>query len=137
MGPLRHPVDLVEDKPRHEPISWKKSGIQEQDYPWVDPDESLQWAGFRRTVEVLRSRHNEVFVVVGPFNEHLLSEASGKRWRDVKMKLAAWLTVNGVPHVVPEPLVSDQYGDASHPLPAGYADLAKTLCETASFRRFK
>ena len=135
--PLSRPVSLTDDKLRHLQEPWTKSGIQQRDYPWVDPDESLQWAGFRRTVELLRKRGNAVFVVLGPFNEHLLTDGSGRRLSAVKTKLATWLTVNGVPHVVPEPLPSSQYGDASHPLPAGYQALAKTLWETTSFRAFK
>ena len=135
--PLTRRLSLEDDKLRHLQEPWTKSGIQAQDYPWIDPEESLQWAGFRATVDLLRKRNNAVFVVVGPFNEHLLTEGSRRRWGNVKAKLAAWLTVNGVPHVVPEPLPSEQYGDASHPLPAGYAALAKTLWETASFRSFK
>ena len=138
LEPLRKTTDLAGDKLRHLQEPWTKSGIGLQDYPWIEPDASLQWAGFRRTVELLRKRGNTVFVVLGPFNEHLLTAESRGRYRDVKTKLAAWMTVNGVPHVVPEPLPSGEYGDASHPLhPAGYERLAKTLWETASFRTFQ
>jgi hypothetical protein len=137
IGPLTSPVVLDDDKIVEEQRPWKKRGVVETDYPWIDPDESLQWAAFRRTVDLLRRRHNELFVVVGPFNEHLLTEESRRRYAPVKKKLADWLTVNGVPHVAPEPLESELYGDSSHPLPAGYAALARTLWETTSFRKFK
>ncbi|HEX3313441.1 MAG TPA: hypothetical protein VHR72_01065, partial [Gemmataceae bacterium] len=96
LAPLSRTVRLDDDKLRYMQVPWTKSGIQPQDYPWVDLDQSLQWAGFRRTVELLRKRGNAVFVVVGPFNEHLLTDGSRHRWTAVKTKLAAWLTVNGV-----------------------------------------
>ena len=137
LAPALREVALDDDRIEEEQKSWKKRGVQLTDYPWIDPDESLQWAGFKRTVDLLRKRGNAVFVVVGPFNEHLLTPESRGRYAPVKTKLAAWLTLNGVPHVVPEALPSELYGDSSHPLPAGYAALAKTLWETASFRTTK
>ena len=137
IAPALADVVLDDDRIEEQQASWKKRGVQLTDYPWIDPDESLQWPAFQRTVELLRKRGNAVFVVVGPFNEHLLTDESRGRYGPVKTKLAAWLTLNGVPHVAPETLPSDLYGDSSHPLPAGYAALAKTLSETASFQAFK
>ena len=62
-----------------------------QEYPWVDPDTSLQWAAFQRMVRILQQRGNRVFVLVGPFNEHMLTPASLQRYRQVKAAIAAWL----------------------------------------------
>ena len=52
----------------------------------------------------------------------------------VKATITAWLQEQQVPHLVPPPLPSEQYGDASHPLAAGYAALARQLLKEPAFR---
>ena len=54
-------------------------------FDWVDLDKSLQWAAFQRLLQVLQERHNDVLVVVGPFNEHFMTtenQAVFRRLRD-------------------------------------------------------
>jgi hypothetical protein len=85
-------------------------------------------------VELLRQRGNRVFVLVGPFNEHLLTPDSRERYQKVKAVIAAWLEEKQVPHAVPSPLPSEQYGDASHPLAGGYKQLARQLAKESFFR---
>ena len=118
------------DELRHEPISWSARGITKQNMPWVDLAGSLQWKSFQRTVDVLEKRGNSVFVVVGPFNEHLLTDASRVKYSELKRGIEDWLKERKIPYYVPEALPSEQYGDASHPLSAGYALLAKQLVAT-------
>ena len=135
LGPLTRIMPIANDAVRHLPEPWYKSGAQRQDYAWVDLETSLQWAAFRRVVATLRERGNNLFVVVGPFNEHMLTPASLERYRTIKAGIADWLQAQQVAHVVPPPLPSEQYGDASHPLAAGYALLAGELLEEAWFRQ--
>jgi hypothetical protein len=118
---------------RHTPQPWYKSGIAPQDYPWVEPEKSLQWAAFQRVVELLQKRGNRVFVLVGPFNEHLLKPESLRRYELVKATIVEWLRAQRIPHFAPSPLPSELYGDASHPLAAGYARLARQLHGKLSF----
>jgi hypothetical protein len=115
------------DELRHEPISWSARGIPKQNMPWVDLPSSPQWASFRRAVEILQSRGNTVMVVVGPFNEHLLTDASRGKYATLKRGIEDWLKERGIPWIAPPVLPSEYYGDASHPLSAGYALLAKEL----------
>jgi hypothetical protein len=133
--PLTRGLPPADDSLRHLPQPWYQSGITPQDFPWVDLDSSLQWHAFQRVVKVLRRRGNRAFVLVGPFNEHLLTPASRQRYQAVKAAIAAWLQAEQVAHLVPAPLPSPQYGDASHPLAAGYALLARQLLEEPSFPR--
>ena len=116
------------------PQPWYKAGITKQDYPWIDMETSLQWPAFQRVVETLQRRGNRVFVLVGPFNEHMLKPASLARYQEVKGTIAAWLKAKEIPHAVPAPLASELYGDASHPLAAGYAELARQLRAEPFFR---
>jgi hypothetical protein len=133
LEPLAQGLAPSDNTSRHPPHPWYRSGITPQDYPWVELETSLQWHAFQGVVELLHQRGNRVFVVVGPFNEHLLTAASRKRYQQVKATITAWLKANQIAHVAPAPLPSEQYGDASHPLAAGYALLAKQLLKDRNF----
>ncbi|MDP7107110.1 MAG: hypothetical protein QGH41_08540, partial [Roseibacillus sp.] len=52
---------------RHRP--W---GGSPQSLDWVPLGNSLQWQGFQRLVRQLQARGNDVYVVVGPLNQHKL-----------------------------------------------------------------
>jgi hypothetical protein len=104
-----------------------------QDVPWVELESSLQWRLFRRTVGLLRERDNRVFVLAGPFNEHLLTERSAAAYGRIKDGIAMWMRENDVPCLIPPPLPASSYVDASHPLAEGYARLAETLLNDPSF----
>jgi hypothetical protein len=132
VNPALRGLPPVDDTLRHLPQPWYQSGIKTQDYPWVDLEASLQWQAFQRVVQILQRRENRVFVLVGPFNEHLLNAGSLKQYREIKAGIAAWLQAEGIPHLVPEPLPSELYGDASHPLAEGYAQLARQLVDAAA-----
>jgi hypothetical protein len=130
---LTHGLPPTDDKLRHASRPWyaSGSGIDRQSYPWIDLDSSLQWQAFQRVVELLQRRGNRVFVLVGPFNEHLLNirrqrESLWRYW-EIKAAIGQWLQEHQVPHLVPPPLPSKEYGDASHPLAAGYELLARQL----------
>jgi hypothetical protein len=142
--PYENPLAALErdlpgqnDRPPKEARPWYASGFKAQDYPWVDPETSLQWQAFKRVVQLLKLRQNRIFVLVGPFNEHMLQPASLEKYRKIKAAVVAWLAAEGIPHAAPAPLASDQYGDASHPLAAGYAVLARQLWQESYFRRGK
>jgi hypothetical protein len=134
LTPLARGLPPSNNSRRHLPEPWYKSGITKQDYPWVDLDTSLQWRAFQGVVEILQQRGNRVFVLVGPFNEHLLTPKSLQRYQHVKATIAAWLREKKVPHALPPPLPSAQYGDASHPLAEGYEQLAHQLTKDPFFR---
>jgi hypothetical protein len=137
--PYDHPLDNIksglppsDNRLRHEPVSWIARGIKQQDFAWVDVETSIQWHWFRRAVEILERRGNHVFVLVGPFNEHMLTAANLPEYHKVKGAVEAWLRDNGVPCLAPAPLPSELYADASHPLAEGYALLADGLLKSHS-----
>jgi len=112
------------DGPRHRPVPWTEAGIGKTDFAWVDLATSFQWARFRRALEVLRGRGNRVLVVVGPFNEHMLTGKGLAGYARIRDGVAAWLSERGIDHVVPPALPSELWADASHPLSEGYRRLA-------------
>jgi hypothetical protein len=135
-NPLK-PVTLKLPAPseelRKEPVAWFTRGISKENMPWVDLGGSIQWKSFQRAVDLLESRGNKVSVLVGPFNEHLLKDASRVKYSELKRGIEDWLKERKIPYFAPEALPSEQYGDASHPLSAGYALLAKKLRASGLF----
>jgi hypothetical protein len=122
------------ESPRHHAWSNKPRGTSK--FEWVSLDASLQWAAFQRLIALLHSRGNDVFVMVGPFNEHMLAEENVPDCRKTRDGIDAWLTEHKVPHLTPEPLPSELYADASHPLTAGYELLAKRIAAEEVFKKW-
>ncbi len=139
--PYKNPLSAVtgelpvaeQDNP-DDNISWTERRMGKRDFQWVELETSLQWRLFRRTVELLKARNNVVFVLVGPFNEHMSKGDSPQVYRKMKGGIETWLRQNSIPYCIPEALPSDLYSDASHPLAEGYALLAKQLFENEAFR---
>ena len=93
----------------------------------MELEQSLQWAAFQRVLTLLQSRGNQVLVVIGPFNEHLMAAENLPAFRRLRDGIAMWLVEQRVPHVVPTTLPSALYADGSHPLTEGYQLLARQL----------
>ena len=139
LEPLTRGLPASDDKLEKPQRPWFKDAKSEAmaprvSPPWIDMDTSLQWAAFQRVVKLLKSRDNRVFVLVGPFNEHMLPAGSKDRCQEIKATIAAWLTANEIPHMVAEVLPSKEYGDLSHPLPGGYELLAQHLWSMGRWR---
>lgn len=120
---------------RHQP--WSTTGEGSTRFDWVTLESSLQWAAFQRLTRLLRERGNDVLVVVGPFNEHMMAPENRTVCRQLRDGVAAWLRANQIPSVVPEPLPSLLYADASHPLTEGYQVFARQLHRDAMFQAWR
>ena len=118
--------------PRHR--SWRTGGAAPTRFDWVSLESSLQWQAFQRTVGRLRSANNDVFVVLGPFNESMIAPDSLAPYQRIKAGAIRWLTELHVPFVAPDALPADLYADASHPLTEGYAQLARQLYADSQFQ---
>jgi len=114
----------------------RQPGPAKQAPPWVPLQTSFQWRFFRRSIELLKHRDNRVFVLVGPFNEHILKANSYDTYQKIKRDIEAWLQQNNIPYYIPAVLPRELYVDASHPTSEGYALLAKQLFESDSFGKF-
>ncbi|MHC4557536.1 MAG: hypothetical protein ACYTFW_09845 [Planctomycetota bacterium] len=110
-------------------VPWSERGITKTDFQWVQLETSLQWKFFQQSVKLLTERGNSVFVLVGPFNEHMMTDESVEIYKKIKSKIELWLQQNNIDHYMPPVLPSELYVDASHPLSEGYAILAKQLLE--------
>ena len=113
---------------RHKP--WG-GGLQSLD--WVPLENSLQWQAFQRLVGQLQARGNDLYVVVGPLNQHKLTEANRGRFLELENGAAMWLEENRIQHWIADTLPSGSYADASHPLTRGYRELAEKILDQESF----
>jgi hypothetical protein len=123
-------------QPKNNPFSASdttKDEITDNGYQWVRPEKSLQWSCFMRTIKLLRERDNHVFVLVGPFNEHMLEGTSLESYQRLKNEIEKWLLQNNIACYMPPVLPAKIYQDASHPLSEGYAMIAEQLLENESF----
>ena len=127
------------EPPSPKPVAqpWTAKQIDRYSPPWVDLATSFQWSSFQRTIRMLQSRRNRVFVLVGPFNEHMLEPDSLAAYGRMKAEMAAWLAKERIPYYIPAPLASELYADASHPLARGYRVLASQLWKCPAFIDFR
>jgi hypothetical protein len=136
LEPLTQSLPPSDNELRHLQQPWYQDNKSKVDFEWFERENSQQWRAFLSVVEILQQRGNRVFVLVGPLNEHMLSAESLHRYQEVKGMIAGSLRAMRIPHLVADPLPTEQYGDASHPLPEGYATLARQLHDDPAFRSF-
>lgn len=127
LDPQRGPAS-----PRHK--AWNGSGASPSQFEWVTLESSLQWRAFQHLIQTLRARGNDVMVVFGPFNEHMMARESLPGFQAIRQGMLAWLEQNKVSVVAPALLASELYADASHPLTQGYEALAKSLWRDERFQ---
>jgi hypothetical protein len=119
---------------RHKP--WNASGAEPTEFEWVNLDASVQWKAFERLVKLLRDRGNDVLVVIGPFNEHMIALDQRGQYRAIRDDIRSQLSRERIPVIVPETLAPNLYADASHPLTEGYAALARELSQDPAFQKW-
>jgi hypothetical protein len=118
--------------PRHKP--WNSTGSETTQFEWVTLDTSLQWQAFDRLVTLLRDRGNQVLVVVGPFNEHLITQDQRPVYQALRSDIASRLAREQITTILPTTLPTELYADASHPLTGGYELLANQIFRTNHFQ---
>ena len=95
-------------------------------------DESRQWKSYLATLELLKKRGNTVVAVVGTVNPSMQTAASLEKYRALRADALKRLKDNGYKTVDLPELPSEEYGDASHPLAAGYERLAEFMMNNDS-----
>jgi lysophospholipase L1-like esterase len=130
---LPPPDEQPDPKPDARPWSEKDLAFAPA---WVELESSFQWRSFLAALDTLRRRGNDVFVVINPMNEHMMDEDARRLYRARRDEMSVLLGRCGYPVHVPPPLPAGLYADTSHPLAEGYALIAKSLYEDASFQVF-
>jgi lysophospholipase L1-like esterase len=128
---LRVPQALADDpqrgpkSARHRP--WTETGATPTTFEWLTTTNSLQWAAFVQTVGKLLAQHNDVVVIVGPFNEHMIAADNKPAFEAVRNGIIGFLKEHPAKFIAPEVLPSELYADGSHPLTRGYEELAERV----------
>jgi hypothetical protein len=116
---------------RHKP--WNVPSAETTHFEWVDLNSSFQWKGFQRLITLLRERGNDVLVVLGPFNEHMVAPDQRSAYIQLRDQIYKELRDAQVLTIIPQALPSNLYADASHPLTDGYAALADAIYRDETF----
>jgi len=119
---------------RHKP--WTQTGAAPTHFDWVPLEKSLQWAAFARTLDTLRARGNDILVVIGPFNEHIIAPDSKEAFVKLRDGVKNYLEQYKIPFAAPGVLPTELYADGSHPLTEGYKLLAFQLWSDPAFRQW-
>ena len=118
--------------PSDSKITGEDAGIADQDWPWVPLDESRQWKSYLNTLELLKKRGNVVIAVVGTVNPFMQTAASLEKYHAWRSDALSRLKNDGYKTIDLPELPSEEYGDASHPLAAGYERLAEFMMNNRS-----
>jgi len=122
------------DSPRHKP--WSTTGIGTQNFDWVPLEKSLQWAAFQRIANKLKKNGNDVLVIIGPFNQHIMTAENRRTFNRQIKSISTWLSRNQFTFIIPAALESNLYGDSSHPLTEGYRILAAEISKDPVFNKW-
>ena len=131
--PSEPPIDPARGpaSPRHKP--WNTPSADPTHFDWVDLNSSLQWKGFERLLSLLRDRGNDVLVILGPFNQHMVAPDQWPVYEHLRDQIKSRLGAMHLVTIMPETLPSNLYADASHPLTTGYAILADGASQNETF----
>jgi hypothetical protein len=120
------PQRLTEEK-KADTRSRAAGGQILQSLPWVELETSLQWWAFQNLADLLIARDNEIFVVVGPLNEHVLDPDSLQKYQEILNKAESRLEEMNIPYYILPLLPEHLYADTSHPIAEGYELLAQHI----------
>lgn len=130
-------IQFEDNKPHSPPAPWTTKGIGEQDYAWVELDKSYQWSSFKKAINILKSRNNEVLVIVGPFNGYMMTKECLVHYQAVRSEIESWLKQNNVSYYTALKLPSELYADASHPVAEGYRLIAEEMLNVDFIKSLK
>ena len=103
--------------------------IPVQHWEWVQLTGSRQWCALTDTAKLLKSRGNDVTIMIGGINPGLLDEQTLSGLRKLRTEAAKLLSQENIHSITLPELDAALYADASHPLGDGYALLASDLLQ--------
>ena len=121
-----------EDSQRQKLTPWGGQPAARIQTRWGELALDDQWQAFLHIIALLQARGNDVLVVLGPLNEHMLDPDSLEPYLKIKSQMVDTLQSRNVRCFVPSVLPSNHYADICHPLGAGYAELAREMLQKES-----
>ena len=131
-NPLTRPgfaLSAVEREHKNRATPWNKPRAFEVSYDWVPAERSLQLNAFIRTAQLLKERGNDVTIVIGAFNTHMLDERSLEAYEKLVSDAEDRFDDADLEYLELETLPSESYADASHPLDIGYENMAEQIIQ--------
>jgi hypothetical protein len=113
-------------------VPWDRSEKVKLDALWPVLEGHGQWKAFERVLDLLEARQNRVMVLLGPMNEHMMSDRMRAGYLALKRKIQNKIESREILCFVAPPLKSAHYSDICHPLGAGYEELARELLKSQS-----
>jgi hypothetical protein len=113
-------------------VPWQRTEMTKLDARWPELEKHGQWQAFERLIDLLEARQNRVMVLLGPMNEHMMSDRMRQEYLPVKRKIQEKIESRHILCFVAPPLRSEHYADICHPLGAGYEELARELLKSQS-----
>lgn len=135
--PGKNPLEIDDESLKEEEFEKDKAPWSGplQNFEWVELEKSFQWLAFKESFETLK-KNNDVFILLGPFNEFILTKESLAKYESIKAEISKYLEANSISYVWADKLKSDLFGDASHPLEEGYKVLAEKLIKNKKFSKW-
>ena len=117
-------------------LSWEAKEMKKVDSLWLKPTESVQWSGLRRAIASLQRRDVDLWVLLGPYNPYIFSDASRQRMDATLAEVRQWFSDQSISHIElgGEVLASELFADeAGHLLDEGHRAVAAHLLKDATF----
>ncbi|MDD5464545.1 MAG: hypothetical protein PHP62_05345 [Candidatus Moranbacteria bacterium] len=130
-------IDAQEKDKVNSSVNWTKKGIPQQNWKWLELDDSTQWSSFKNIVKRLKADGNQIYVMIGPLNPYMLTEKSLKLLKKRQEEIQEWLRKEKVESFIVSDMPSEVYADASHPLEKGYEMIADELIKTEILKPYR
>jgi hypothetical protein len=118
--------------------SWNKKDTKLMDSPFVNPSESVQWGFYKDALSRLEKKNSKVFVMIGPFNQYMLTPESRVRLFDMVDKIKKELDSMGVPYfdTFQVGIESNMFADTCHVLRQGHILIGQKMIADPKFREW-
>ena len=117
--------------------SWEERYQEKLDRYYLSASESLQLKYFKKTIKLMQSKNNKLFVLL-LYHPYILTPESLERFYNFRKEIRLWLDKEGISYFdVDQHIPSKYYADeCSHFLKEGHIILAKLFFENESFRKW-
>ncbi|MBT4484656.1 MAG: hypothetical protein HOC71_13375 [Candidatus Latescibacteria bacterium] len=119
-------------------LDWMTKEIKVSDYPFVEISESIQFECFVNAIKKLSKNNSRVFILLGPFNHHMLTPESRERLFDMMDDVKKVFDDMGYPYfdTLKINLPSNTFADTCHLLKDGHIILAREIIKDTRFQQW-
>lgn len=121
-----------------ESLDWETKKQKVSNEPFVNSSQSIQWGLYVDALKRFQVKNSRVFVMIGPYNQYMLTPESQLRLFTLIELLKKDLDALGIPYfdTFTIGLPSRTFGDTCHLLKDGHIMLAKAMLSDERFRQW-